>query len=188
MRHENERTLATVFVPDGKLHILENLVTAYLDESKDSNKGKPRNQKLLDAIRNIRGASLKALWTDNPEVFPQSGEEAFWWEVWLPVRGDRTAVLTNFKQLAEGLGLRIARGQIEFPERTVLLLHGSVEQMQRSVLTLNSIAEWLAVDYENQGETARLFAGKNRGCNAGDAFLFHGTQPVHSRHQVALPV
>ena len=35
VRHEGERTLATVFVPDGKLGTFENLVRAYLDESKD---------------------------------------------------------------------------------------------------------------------------------------------------------
>lgn len=141
VRYEESQTMATIFVPDGKLHILENLVTAYLDESKDSEKGKPKNQKLLDAIRNIRGASLKSLWTDDFEVFPQSDDETFWWEVWLPVRSDRVAVTESFKQLANGLGFRIARGQIEFPERTILLVYGSLGQMQRSVLTLNSIAE-----------------------------------------------
>ena len=141
VRHEENRTMATIFVPDGKLHILENLVTAYLDESRDSKKGKPKNQKLLDAIRNIRVASLKALWTDDPEVFPQSVEETLWWEVWLPVRGDRMAEAQRFTQLAEGLDFRVAPGKIEFPERTVLLVYGSRGQMQRSIMTLNSIAE-----------------------------------------------
>lgn len=141
VRHEADSTLAVVFVPDGKLHILENKVAAYLDESKDSSKELPKNQKLLDAIRSIRVASIKSLWTDDPEVFPIETEEAFWWEVWLPVRRDRIAVVEQFKKLAEGLGFRIATGQIEFPERTVLLVCGSLEQMQRSVSTLNSIAE-----------------------------------------------
>jgi len=141
VRHDKELTLATVFVPDGKLHILENLVTDYLDESKDSKKGLPKNHTLLSAIRNIRAASIKALWTDSPEVFPKSDEETLWWEVWLPVRDDRIAVIESFKQLAEGLGFRIAQGQIEFPERSILLVYGSVGQMQRSVFTLNSIAE-----------------------------------------------
>jgi hypothetical protein len=141
VRHEENRTMVTIFVPDGKLHILENLVTAYLDESKDSEKGKPKNQKLLDAIRNIRVASIKALWTDDLEVFPQSDEETLWWEVWLPVRGDRMAEVQRFTQMAEGLGFRMAPGKIEFPERTVLLVYGSCEQMQRSIMTLNNIAE-----------------------------------------------
>lgn len=146
VRHDEQRTFATVSVPDGKLHILENKIAAYLDETKDrinEKKGTstPRNQKLLDAIRSIRVASIKSLWTDDPEVFPADAEEAFWWEVWLPVRGDRVKVIEQFRQLAEGLNFRIARGQIEFPERTVLLVYGSLEQMQRSVLTLNSVAE-----------------------------------------------
>lgn len=146
VRHEENRTMATIFVPDGKLHILENLVTAYLDEGNDSineKKGtrKPRNQRLLDAIRSIRVGSLKSLWTDDPEVFPQSDDEAFWWEVWLPVRGDRLDEVQRFKQLAKSLDFRVALGQIEFPERTVLLMYGSRVQMQRSMITLNSIAE-----------------------------------------------
>ena len=54
VRHEDSRTMAAIFVPEGKLHILEILVTAYLDENKDNKNGKPRNQKLLDAIKDIR--------------------------------------------------------------------------------------------------------------------------------------
>ncbi|WP_456408232.1 S8 family peptidase [Thiolapillus sp.] len=139
VRHEGDKTLATVFVPDGKLFILENKIKAYLEQ--DTEKGEPRNRKLVDAIRSIRVASVKALWTDDPEVFPQSEDEELWWEVWLPVRGVRKVVVDQFRELAEGLGFRVGQGQIEFPERTVLLVHGSLGQMQRSVLTLNSIAE-----------------------------------------------
>ncbi len=139
VHHEEDKTLATVFVPDGKLHILENKIKAYLE--KDTPKGEPRHQKLIDAIRSIRVASIRSLWTDDPEVFPTEPDEAFWWEVWLPVGGDRLGVVGQFKQMAQGLGFRVAEGRIEFPERTVLLVYGSLEQMQRSVLTLNSIAE-----------------------------------------------
>ncbi len=148
VRHEEKenKTLAAVLVPDGKLQLLENKVVAYLDERRDSineSKGtsKPQNQKLLDAIRSIRIASVKSLWTDDPEVFPTDKDEAFWWEVWLPIRGDRTSTVDQFKTLAQGLDFRVARGQIEFPERTVVMVHGSLAQMQRSVMTLNSIAE-----------------------------------------------
>ena len=146
VRHKESRTMATTFVPDGKLHILENLVTAYLDESKDRINEKkdtksPANQKLLNAIRNIRAASLEALWTDDFGVFPQSDDEAIWWEVWLPVRRDRIAEVQGFRHLAESLDFRLAPGEVEFPERTVLLIYGSRAQMQSSMTTLNSIAE-----------------------------------------------
>ena len=39
VRQDARRTLATVFVPDGKLHIFENLIRSYLDESKDTQSG-----------------------------------------------------------------------------------------------------------------------------------------------------
>ena len=104
VRHEEERTLATVFVPDGKLDTFENLIRAYLDESKDTKSG-PKNRKLLNAISEIRAATLNALWTDDSAVLPASDKETFWWEVWLPVRGDRDAITGRFKQLAQGLGL-----------------------------------------------------------------------------------
>ena len=151
VRHDNERTYATVFVPDGKLEAFEKLILAYLDESKDTKNG-PRNRKLLNAISEIRAATLTALWTDDPEVMPLTDEEMFWWEVWLPIRGDREAATGRFNQLAERLGIRPAPGYLQFPERTVLLAYGSAAQMKKSVLTLNCIAE-----LRRAKETAEFF-------------------------------
>ena len=141
VRHDENKTLATVFVPNGKLHIVENKIKAYLDETKDTSKGLPNHQKLLDAIRSIRTASVRALWTDDLGAFPQDPDESFWWEVWLPVRDDREKTVAHFKELATNLEFRVGFGKIEFPERTVLLVHGAMRQMQRSILALNSIAE-----------------------------------------------
>ena len=140
-----------MFVPDGKLHILENLIRSYLDESKDTKLG-PKNHKLLNTISKIRAATLEALWTDEPEEFPTTDDEPFWWEIWLPVRGDRAAVTNQFRALAEGLDLMFAPGELQFPERTVLLAYGSAGQMKRSMLTLNSIAEM-----RRAKETAEFF-------------------------------
>ncbi|CAN5161488.1 S8 family peptidase [soil metagenome] len=151
VRHDKQRTLATVFVPDGKLETFENLIHAYLDESKDTKTG-PKNRKLLNAISEIRAATLSALWTDDPAVLPATDEETLWWEVWLPVRGDRAETTGRFKQLAEGLGFQVAPGELQFPERTVLLAYGSAAQMKQSVLTLNSIAE-----LRRAKETAEFF-------------------------------
>jgi len=87
VRQDGDRTFATVFVPDGKLEFFENLITAYLDESKDSAKG-PKNRTLLNAISEIRAATLQALWTDSLDSMPTADDEHLWWEVWLPTRGD----------------------------------------------------------------------------------------------------
>ncbi len=151
IRHEDNRTLATVFVPDGKLVIFENLISAYLDESRDTKTG-PRNHKLLNAISAIRMASLQALWTDAADEFPSVDEGLVWWEVWLPARRDRRATMEWFRERAEAQGMRVAQGELIFPERTVLLARASVEQMRHSMVTLNSIAE-----LRRPKETAEFF-------------------------------
>lgn len=152
VRHDGQCTLATVFVPDGKLEHFERLIGDYLEEKKDR-AGRPRdNRKLIDTIRQIRAATLSALWTDDPAVLPASDEEFFWWEVWLPVRRNREATTGRFRDLAEGLGFKTAPGEVQFPERTVLLAYGSAGQMKQSILTLNSIAE-----LRRAKETAEFF-------------------------------
>ncbi len=151
VRQDGDRTFATVFVPDGKLEFFENLITAYLDPSKDSANG-PKNRALLNAISEIRAATLQALWTDSLESMPTVDEEQLWWEVWLPTRGDRQGVVNQFKHMATGLNFRIAPGELCFPERSVLLVYGSVDQMKRSITTLNSIAE-----LRRAKETAEFF-------------------------------
>ena len=152
VRQDGNRTLATVFVPDGRLDHFERLIRDYLEEKQDSI-GRPRdNRKLLDAIRRIRAASLRALWTDEDTEFPTEEEGSFWWEVWLPVRTDRRATIASFRERAQALGMRVAPGDLIFPERTVLLASASLEQMQHSMLTLNSVAE-----LRRAKETAEFF-------------------------------
>ena len=141
VRRVENRTHATVFVPDGKLDHFEHLIRDYLEERRDSAGRARDSRKLVDAIRRIRAASLRALWTDTDTEFPTEDEGALWWEVWLPVRRDRRAVIASFREQAVAQGMRVAPGDLVFPERTVLLVSASLEQMQHSMLTLNSIAE-----------------------------------------------
>lgn len=140
VRQEGNTTFATVFVPDGKLGLFEKLITDYLDGSKDKKSG-PAHSKLLNAISEIRAATLQALWTDSLDAMPIADDEHLWWEVWLPTRRDRQGVVNQFREIATGLNFRIAPGELYFPERSVLLIYGSVSQMKRSMMTLNSIAE-----------------------------------------------
>ena len=152
VRHEEGTTRATVFVPEGKLGHFEKLIVAYLDRRKDS-RDRPRdNRRLLDAIRQIRAAGLRALWTDDDEEFPTNENEPVWWEVWLPVRGNRRATTDAFRERARLQGMHLAKGELQFPERTVLLARASVEQVRASMVTLNNIAE-----LRRPKETAEFF-------------------------------
>lgn len=156
VRTEGNRTFANVFVPDGALVHFEKYIADYLAEKKDK-KGKARdNRKLLDAIESIRAAEISALWTDPPDLLPADPAQAFWWEVWLPVRqeGLRQAVVEDFKKLARLAQCVVPDRQFSFPERTVLLMYGSQHQLSRSVMTLNCVAE---LRYAK--ETAEFFDG-----------------------------
>ena len=152
VRFNADRTCATVFVPDGKLVHFEKLIKDYLEEKRDSRGYARDHKRVINAIREIRAASLRALWTDDEEAFPTESDSVIWWEVWLPVRGNRIATIATFRRLAAAQEIRIALGFVNFPERTVLLVSASVEQMQRSMLTLNSIAE-----LRRAKETAEFF-------------------------------
>ena len=152
VRHGENKTQATVFVPDGKLNHFEGLIQDYLMEKRDSIGRARDHRKLIDTIQRIRAARLRALWTDDAEEFPTAEEGPLWWEVWLPVRRNRNVTTSAFRERAEAQGIRVAQGELIFPERTVLLAWTSVEQMERSMVTLNSIAE-----LRRAKETAEFF-------------------------------
>lgn len=154
VRHGKTQTYATVWVPKGELAHFEKLIRDYLAKKKDS-AGRPRdNQRLIDAIRAIRAATLRALWTDDASAFPKESDEQIWWEVWLSTGADRKTSTASFLERAQAQGLIIGRGELEFPERTVVVVRASADQMRRSMMTLNSIAE-----LRRAKDTAEFFDG-----------------------------
>ena len=152
VRHRNDTTYATVFVPIGKLKHFEKLIEDYLEYRTDS-RGRPRdNRRLLNAIQAIRAASVRALWTDDEDLFPASDTEQFLCEIWLPVSSDHEATTRAFLRRAKSLDMRVSPGELRFPERIVLLARTSLSEITRSIATLNSIAE-----LRRAKETAQFF-------------------------------
>ena len=141
VRKEGDVTYANVFVPDGGLGHFERYVADYLEEKKGKNGQALDHKALLNTIASIRVAELHALWTDDPAQLPENPDEAFWWEVWLPVRAARQAVVSDFRKLAQLAGCAVSEHQAEFPERTVLLMYASQGQFTQSVMLLNCVAE-----------------------------------------------
>lgn len=154
VRVEGDTTYANVFVPDGKLSHFEKYVEDYLAQRKNVNGHALDHHALLNTIAAIRRAELRALWTDEPALLPQNTAESIWWEVWLPVRGDRHAVLADFRKLAALAQCQVSEHHISFPERTVVLMLGSEQQFSTSVMTLNCVAE-----LRRAKETAHFFDG-----------------------------
>ncbi len=152
VRVEGNTTVANVYVPDGKLDHFEKYVAEYLAAKTNKNGDLIDHRMLLNAISSVRKAELQALWTDERELLPQDIAEPFWWEVWLPVRGQRNKVVEDFRTLATLAECQVAEHQIDFPERTVVLMFGSQKQLSTSVMTLNCVAE-----LRRAKETAEFF-------------------------------
>lgn len=157
VRKDGDSTFANVFVPDGKLHHFEKYVADYLAEKKNRNGIANDHKSLINTIASIRSAELRALWTDDPELLPQAVDEEFWWEIWLPVRGQRHLVVADFRKLATLANCTISEHQVNFPERTVLLMYGSQQQLSQSVMLLNCVAE-----LRRAKDTADFFDGMAR--------------------------
>ncbi len=139
--HRNDKTFATIFVPEGKLSAFEKKLRDYLSEKKNKNGGAIDNRPLIDAIRSFRVAALEVLWTDDLDQLPEDFEQSFWWEVWLPVRVNRQGVLHDFTLLASAIGIEVSPQSLRFPESSVLLAKSNRRQFSQTSLLLNNISE-----------------------------------------------
>lgn len=133
----DNKMVATCFVPEGKLDHFFKLFHAYLE--KESKKGNPANQPLVDSISDMRRAVIDALWTDDADLLPVD-DAVIWWEVWLRVGNDRASFVTFFREYAPKLGMELGR-ELEFPERTVIAVKANKSQISRSINLLNCVAE-----------------------------------------------
>lgn len=142
IREENEKNIVTVYVPEGKLVRFFKKVESYL--TKDTKKGNPRNQKLIENISAIRLATLKSFWTDFDNYDYISETEERWWEIWLRAGDDsneRDTIDRTFLEVAQSNHIEVSNQRLHFPERTVFLVKASKAQLSGSVLLLNCLAE-----------------------------------------------
>lgn len=138
----NDSITANILVPSDKFGVLENKISEYLDPEKDSAiSGSPKRADLINAISSIRLSVIENLWTDSIELYPSSMEEPDWFEIWLPVRDDRLAIISDFKKICQQQQIRVADSVLEFPERTIMLVHAPLEKLGQSSLLLSMISE-----------------------------------------------
>lgn len=152
VRVEGDLTLATVYVPRGRLVHFEKLISDYVEQRRNKNDRPLDHRKLIDAIREIRVATVQALWTDDADALPATPTEVIAWEVWLPVRAARQQVLAEFRELALGVGWEVSGRAVEFPERSVLVCRGTRQQLEQSAQLLSLVAE-----LRKAKETAEFF-------------------------------
>lgn len=142
-RSEGGRTFATVFVPDGKLKNFLAKVDRYKTQNDQRRKDKgPKNKDLVESIESVQLPVVKSFWTDSEAEFPTGVEEKIWWEVWQRVPHDASDVARSaFRTEAERVGIILDERVVTFPERSVLLAYGSVDQWSGSLSLLGDVAE-----------------------------------------------
>ena len=128
-----ETVRATVFVPEAAADFYISKVRQYRDEVTE--KGAPKNQKLIARIEDVRIAALRSLFTDEDALYPPPGQ-AVWWEVWL-----RDGRLAAFRAVAERLAVAVRPQMVSFPERDVVLALGDTALMARLVANSDAVAE-----------------------------------------------
>lgn len=142
------KTIATVFIPDGKLHSFEQKIDDYLSEKKNK-KGAPiDNQKLIDSIQSIRTAEFKAIWSDDESLLPEGRDELVWWEVWVSTpRKSREStnlyqsIISDFTLIANEINITVSQYKLRFPEHTILQVKASQNQLSNNTLLLSRVAE-----------------------------------------------
>lgn len=134
---------AAVFVPDGKLELFLNKITAYRDEDttprNERGTARPKNQDLVESISGIQLAALEALWTEETLPFPDRNATVTW-EVWLR-RDSGVNHLARLRGYAEHFNLTVGEQVVTFVDRTVVLVTGTANNLSRSIEILGMIAE-----------------------------------------------
>lgn len=127
------RVIATVVVPETAAEAYDRRIHEYA--SVDTPGGKPKRASLVTNIEGIRHAALRSIFVGDAASLPGPGA-AVWWEVWV-----RQGAAEEFRQVARRVELTVAEERLTFPDREVLLVHGSFDALSRIFLHTVVMAE-----------------------------------------------
>lgn len=144
------QTTAIVYVPNGEEGYFLKKIDEY--QKKVTKKGMPRNLKLVNGIEQVELALLEALWTDKKDLIP--GETPQWCEVWLNINSNSD--LESFVVTLRECRIDFKENRIVFPERIVMLIYASREQLTELMLRSDLLAE-----IRNAQEAASFWVGQS---------------------------
>jgi len=139
---------ATVFVPDGKVkHFLKRFEN--YSKTTPKKERERRYEDMIDPVATLRLATLRGLWTDASEAYPEE-DETIWWEVWL--RRQDGNELERLMEFADAQEIEVAPRRLMFDDRLVTLVRSTPAQLAASIDVLNDVAE-----VRKAKETATVF-------------------------------
>ena len=134
---EQVQTYATVYVANDQKQFFAKKIEDYLKHNTQSNK--PKNQKLIDSIADMRKALLvDSFWCDDRDLIPQADPE--WVEVWLAGEGDN--LIAEFEALLARHNMTARSGVVRFPERIVKVIRATSAQLELLSSQSDAIAEY----------------------------------------------
>ncbi len=146
---EDRVQVATVYVPAGGLgYFLQRLDQFATQETPT---GKPKNANMVERIAALRLATIREIWTDDRESFPEP-HTMFWWEVWLR-RSDGNEV-QRLEQFANDTDIEIGVRTLVFDNRVIVLVHARATQLASALNVIDDFAELRAAHVN-----AELFTG-----------------------------
>lgn len=128
---------ATVFVPDGKVKHFLDRFKSYA-KATPKKKGERRHEAMLDPVARLQLATLRSLWTDASEAYPDE-TDTIWWEVWL--RRQDSNELERLLEFAGAQDIAVASRRLVFDDRLVTLVRATPAQLAASIDVLNDVAE-----------------------------------------------
>lgn len=103
-------------------------------------KGNPKNQDLIVNIDEIKSATLKSFWQESNYEFPQLTDNV-WWELWIDRIPTENHIDTELASILAENEIQIGNRLLTFPEHFVLLIKGTAQQLQDSILYYDGLVE-----------------------------------------------
>lgn len=132
---EGTQETATVWVSDAYRQQFLKLFEDYLDDTKNTKNGRPKNQDLVANISHIREAVLDDLWTSDSQP-PRSG--LHWWELWLDGTSNR---VSDWEGFVAAYGLNARRSEFRLGDRLVVWVEATWTQLQTLPFTSVPVTE-----------------------------------------------
>ena len=186
------QTKATVYVPNNQRSRFLNKIREY--EEKTNRSGKPFHALLLDSISDIRLAVLESFWQDNPDQLPV--DDPIWVEIWLST--DTDVDISRFELLLRDRGVERAEGILKFPERSVLLILVTREDLEYIIEASDYIAELrlakevaseiVQMDNKGQSELVKDLLERTQFRVEGDVAVLVLDSGVNNGHLILQPV
>lgn len=142
IRTINKEVRAVVYIPAGKENCFLKKIKDF--ETQNTKDGNPKNAKLISSIEDVSIALVESLWTDPPSMLPEQ-KTAIWIEAWLSVSDNEESQkeeIEFFLATLQAIGIEAKPNYLAFPERAIVLIYASREQLVQLLISSDMLAEF----------------------------------------------